>query len=220
MIQTLTKNRWLLALCGLLDAIISAIYFLIADTDGSLTSHAWHGTVVWLGRLAMVAGACTIAAGIWRSGKGKCWLLVLNGLALFTLGLIYDRLIRYSISFRTIALLISVMAISIGILELLVGDRLLFMAGVTSLGFALAFLGFVFRWIQLDPGSPAQTLLWLGSYFACSAMCKLALAQRLHGPGFGHPAHRAIDPGSSPVSRWKPPPTAPTAAVLRSSPVS
>jgi hypothetical protein len=51
---------------------------------------------------------------------------------------------------------------------------------VASVGFALAFFAFVFRWIKLEPGSPAQTLHWLGSYFGFSAVCMLGLALRLY----------------------------------------
>ena len=189
MIQTLTKNWWLLALCGVLDAIVSVIYFLMQDADGPLTFHAWSRTVVFLGELSLAAGACTIAAGVWRSTTGKCWLLVLNGLALGTLGLIYYAFVRFSISFRTIALLIILMAISVGILELITARTLrrqrhvadgwfLGLAGVVSVGFALPFFALGFRWITLGPGSHLD-LLWLGSYFGFSAICMLGLALRL-----------------------------------------
>ena len=67
MIQTLTRNWVLVALCGVLDAIISVIYVVMQETDGPLTLHSWNGTVVFLGKLALAAGACMIAAGVWRS---------------------------------------------------------------------------------------------------------------------------------------------------------
>lgn len=189
LIQTLSKNWWLLALCGVVDAIISVIYLIMQDTNGPLTFHAWSGTVVSLGKLMLAAGACMIAAGIWRSAKGKCWLLVLNGLALSALGLIHF-FTRFRISFRTIALLIILMAMSIGILELVTARTLrrqrhvadgwfLGLAGVASVGFALMFFALGFRWIRLDPGSHLD-LLWLGSYFGFSAICMLGLALRLH----------------------------------------
>src|SRR5207247_5045666 len=94
------------------------------ETDGPLAFHSWNGTVVFLGKLALAAGACTIAAGIWRSTKGKSWLLVLNGLALSALGLIFNNLTQYRISFRTVALLLVVMALSIGILALVTARTL------------------------------------------------------------------------------------------------
>lgn len=190
MIQTLINNWWLLALCGILDAIISAIYLVMQATDGPLTFHAWNGTVVFLGELALAAGACTIAAGIWRSAKGKSWLLVLNGLSLFALGVIYNWLTHYRISFRTIALLIILMAMSIGVLELITARTLrrqrqvtdgwfLGFAAVASVGFALTFFALGFRWIRIEPGSHLD-LLWLGCYFGFSAICMLGLGLRLH----------------------------------------
>ena len=56
--------------------------------------------------------------------------------------------------------------------------RVVGLAGAVSVGFALGFLAFVFRWIKLEPTSPS--LLWIGSYFAFSAICMLALGLRLH----------------------------------------
>jgi uncharacterized membrane protein HdeD (DUF308 family) len=149
--------------------------------------------VVFLGKLTLAAGACMIAAGIWRSTKGKCWLLVLNGLAMGALGLICYQLTHYRISFGTIALLFAVMAMSIGIFELVIARALrrqrhgtdewfLGLAGAASVGFALAFLALAFRWIKLEPGSHSD-FLWFGSYFGFSAICMLGLALRLHSLG-------------------------------------
>jgi uncharacterized membrane protein HdeD (DUF308 family) len=212
LIQTLIKNWWLLALCGVLDAIISVMNFFMQRPDGSPTLRTFvhsRGTVVHMGMLVLAAGACTIAAGIWSSRKGKSWLLVLNGLACSALGLIFTFWTG-PLAFRTVALLIVVMAMSIGIYELatartlrrhLADEWLLGAAGVASVGFALAFFAFVFRWIKLEPGSPAQTLHWLGSYFGFSAICMLGLALRLHRlglsqsgqwedlPALGNPKH-------------------------------
>ncbi len=184
MIQTLIKTWWLLALCGVFDAAYSAMNFFMQRPDGSLalrTFVQYRGTVVQMGMLALAAGVCTIVAGIWSSRRGKSWFLVLNGLACSTLGLIFTFW-RGPLAFRTIALLIVVMALSIGIYELASPQTwLLAAAGVVSIGFALVFLAFVFRWIKLEPASPDQTLHWLGSYFAFSAVCMLGLALRLHG---------------------------------------
>jgi len=204
MILTLIQNWWLLALCGVLDAIISVIYFSHAGNGFRAT-----GTVMFLGPLTLAAGACTIAAGIWSSGKGKSWFLVLNGLACSTLGLIFTFWTG-PLGFRTVALLIVVMAVSIGIYEWatartlrrhVADEWLLGAAGVASAGFALAFLALVFGWIKLEPESPAQTLHWLGSYFGFSAICMLGLAllrhrlslfqsgQREDLPPLGNPKH-------------------------------
>ncbi len=190
MIQTLTKNWWLLALCGALDLAISAIFFIMQDANGPLTFHSWNGTVAFLGKLTLAAGVCAIAAGIWRSVSGKCWLLVLNGIALSSLGLIYLFLVHFRISFLTIALLIVLMAMSMGILELVTAGAMrsaghvtdggfLGMAGVGSIGFALVFLGLGGRLIEIAQGSHAD-LLWLGVFFGFSAICMLGLALHLH----------------------------------------
>jgi uncharacterized membrane protein HdeD (DUF308 family) len=180
--QTLIKSWWLLALCGVLDAIISVIDFDHAS-DGF---HA-RSPVMQMGMLALAAGVCTIAAGVWSFRKGKSWLLVLNGLAFGAFGLI---LIFWTgpLAFRTIALLIVVMATSVGIYELatagtlrrqrhVVDEWLLGAAGLASVGFALVFFAFVFGWIKLEPG-PSQTVLWLASYFGFSAICMLGLGLR------------------------------------------
>lgn len=192
MIQTLIKNWWLLALCGVLDAIYSVTNLLMQGPDGSLTlrQYAVPGTVVFLGKVALAAGACTIAAGIWRSAQGKSWILVLNGLALIALGLIFNGIFGSRISFRTIALLLVVMAMSIGIFEWVIKRALrrqryvadawfLGLAGAASVGFALAFFAFAFGWIKLGPG-PHADFLWFGSYFGFSAICMLGLALRLN----------------------------------------
>ena len=185
MIQTLTKNWWLLALCGVLDAVISVIYFDQAE-------HGFHSLrdIVFLGRVALAAGACTIAVGVWRSANGKSWPLVLNGVALGALGLILNGIVGFRISFRTIALLIIATAISIGVLELITARTLRLQrqladgwffgsAGLASLGFALAFFALGFRWIKPEPGSLLE-LFWLGAYFAFTAICTVGLAVRLH----------------------------------------
>jgi uncharacterized membrane protein HdeD (DUF308 family) len=193
-IQTLIKSWWLLALCGILDAIFAVVIFLMASPDGSPILHTFlhsKSTIALLGRLALVAGACTIAASIWSSSKGTSWLLTLNGLACSSFGLLVALGATRPIAFPTIALLIVVMAVSIGIYELataqalrrhLVDEWFFGAAGVVSVGFAVAFLAFVLRWIKLDPGSPAQTFYWMGSYFGFSAVCMLGLALRLNSP--------------------------------------
>jgi hypothetical protein len=166
----ISMNWCLLALCGVLDAIIAVIYVNHAGSG-----FASYGSVEFLCGLAVAAGACTIAVGIWGSREGRSWLLALNGLALSAYGLI-PILWTGPLSFRLFALLLVVMATSIGIFELTKARslRLLGLAGAASIGFALVFLAFVLRWIQLTPG-PAQTLLWMGAYFGFSAICMVVL---------------------------------------------
>lgn len=82
------------------------------------------------------------------------WLLVLNGLALSALGLILTAIFGSKISFRTIALLLVVMAMSMGVFELAIARTLrphvpdkwfLGLAGAASVGFALAILALGFH---------------------------------------------------------------------------
>ena len=211
MIQTLTRNWLLLTLCGVLDAIIAAVYLVLWSTNGPVIFHSWNGTIVLLGELALAAAVCTISAGIWRSGKGKYWLLVLNGCSLAGLGLICFGATHFRIRFLTVTGVVVLMAMSVGLLESDIARTLqrqrhiadgwfLGVAGAASVGFALAFFALGIRWIKVEPGSHSD-LLWLGSYFAFSAICKLGLALRLHNlgpsqsamwnslPGLGNPKH-------------------------------
>jgi uncharacterized membrane protein HdeD (DUF308 family) len=185
--QSLIRNRWLLAWCGLLEAAISAVYLVLWDAPSPLTFHAWKGTVALLGILALVAGASTVAAGVRKSTSDVSWPLVLNGLALAALGVLYYGFVRTPISFLTIALLIVLMALSAAILDFGTaralrrqsrrsgGPWFWVFAAVASIAFAGAFCALGFHWIAIEPGS-RRDLLWLGSYFAFSAISLLMLA--------------------------------------------
>ena len=189
MIQTLIKNWWLLALCGVLDAMYSVTNLVMQGPDGSLTLRRFlgEGTVRYMGELALAAGVCTIAAGVWNSRKGKSWLLALNGLALSAFGLVCTFWIpRSRVSFLPFALLFVVMAMSIGIFALATARTLrrhvpdkwfLGVAGVASIGFALSFFAVGFRWIRLGP---VEYLVWMSSYFGFNAICMLGLGLRLN----------------------------------------
>lgn len=185
MIRTLIKSWWLLALCGVLYATLSAVILFVLSPDGSPILRAYvygRSAAEQFGLLALAAGVCTIGVGIWNSKKPTSWLLVLNGLVCSALGLLVRS--NRPVAFRTVALFIVVMAVSIGIYELATAGALrrhmekwlLDAAGIVSLGFALAFLAFALRRLKLDASPSAQTFNWLGSYFAFSAICMLALA--------------------------------------------
>jgi uncharacterized membrane protein HdeD (DUF308 family) len=190
LIQTLIKNWWLLGLCGVLDAVISAIYLLMRGTDGPVLSNTWSGTVVFVGKLVMAAGACTIAAAFWRSRNGKSWALALNGFALAALGFIQYGLTRFPIGILAFAVLMIVMGVSIGVAQLSIArtfraqhhsvDGWFFgLAGIVSVSFVLPSLALGLRWIPIERGSHLD-LLWLGLYFGFAAICTMALAVRLH----------------------------------------
>jgi uncharacterized membrane protein HdeD (DUF308 family) len=187
MIRTLIKSWWLLALCGVLYATLSVVILFVLSPDGSpiLRAHVYgRNAAEQFGLLALAAGLCTIAAGIWNLRRSNSWLLVLNGLACSALGWMVRS--NRPVAFRTVALFIVVMAVSIGIYELAAAGALrrhmekwlLDAAGIVSLGFALAFLAFALRWLKLDPSPSAQTFNWLGAYFSFSAICMLWFAFR------------------------------------------
>jgi uncharacterized membrane protein HdeD (DUF308 family) len=187
LIQTLTKNWWLLVLCGVLEAIMSVVYFIIYNTTPD--TYGGNGMEVFVNRLTLAAAACTIAACIWKSERGISWLLVLNGLALSAYG--YMALFwRRPLSFRFFAFLVAVMAITFGMLALAiartlrrrVADNWFFgLAGTASIGVALAFLALASHWIQLERRLfHPSVFLWFCFYFGFSGICMLGLALRLH----------------------------------------
>jgi hypothetical protein len=180
MIRGLISKWWALGLCVAFEAAISIFYFNYA-VYGIHSSDA----VKRLGELTLAAGICTIAACALSATEGKRWLLVLNGLCCSSLGLYMTFFTRNR--FRTMALLIVVMAMSLGAYELVTGGLLRrgiqeWLAGAVSVGFALVFLAYVFRWISLDPASPAEGILWLGSYFGFSAVCMLMMVRQPRKP--------------------------------------
>ena len=194
MIQTLTKNWWLLALCGVLYVPISVIYFIMYNAGpADYPAAGWYNVIVLSSRFALAASVCTIAAGIWRPVKGfspLLLLLVLNGLALSEFGGIGDFW-RSPHSFNFFALMIVMMAASVGILALAIArslrkhaaDSWFFgLAGAASVGVALAFLALANSWIQLERRAihPAG-FLWVSLYFAFAAIFMLGLGLRLHG---------------------------------------
>ena len=178
-----------MGLCAVLDAIISVIYLIIYDAGPDTLALHGNGTMLFLNRLALAAGACTIAASIWRSAQGKSWLLLLNGLALSAYGLM-ALFWRGPLSFRFFALLVAVMAVSFGVLALTIARTLrrriaeewfFGLAGAVSVGFALAFLALASHWIQLERRPFHHSIfLWFCFYFGFSAFCMMGLALRLH----------------------------------------
>ena len=181
--RKLVRNWWLLALCGLFEATYALINLFVLRPDGSLSVRRFmvQSTGLLLGKLALAAGVCAIAAAIWRYRNGSSWLLALHGLALTTLGAL---LLFWTgpLAFRTIALLFVLMAISAGMFAFTTartaGHRwFLLVTGAASVGFALAFLALGFDWSNL-PRQNETLNLWMSSYFALSAVSMLVLASR------------------------------------------
>ena len=115
----LSKAWWLLALCGILDAMHAAINLLMMNLPLIFRSFGSSSVAVRdMGLLALSAGACAIAAGLWSAGKDHSWLLSLHGLALAAFGaILFSPLIKGPLSFRPVSLLFTVMPASIGALR-------------------------------------------------------------------------------------------------------
>jgi uncharacterized membrane protein HdeD (DUF308 family) len=176
------KGWWLLALCGVLDAMSAALNLLMMNLSANFI---WDMSV-----LALVAGACAVIAGLWNSGRGGSWLLSLHGLALGAFGLIgVSPLVRRPLGFRPISLLFVLMAVSAGAFALETAQTrgrapnrwFLTASGAASLVFACSFIAVGFGWIRLGP--PPSYWIWMSSYFAFTALCMLSIAARLHWVG-------------------------------------
>jgi len=181
MIETLIKNWWLLLLRGLLALLFSVMTFLMLSSADTFTlrEFAMKGMVIFFGLLALIAGACTAAAGIWKAATGKWWLLLVDGVVVASAGLLLIFANRFS--FWTVTQAVVVLAGAIGLIEVAAARSLrrhlpdewfLALAGLASVGFAVLFL-------VLKPEEPRAMFVWLGSYSGFSALCLLALAFRL-----------------------------------------
>jgi uncharacterized membrane protein HdeD (DUF308 family) len=192
--QTAIKSWYLLALCAVFDALLALIVFTLGSPeDVPILRTFLRGRTApeLLGMLALAAGACALAAGLLRARKLSSWPLILNGVASCLLGLIMFSAAARAVTFRSIALLIAVMAFSIAIYLLaaarnrrthLAQEWVMAAPGIVFLGFAVEFLGFALRWIPLEPSPSAQTFDWLASYFAVSAIGMMGLALRDRKP--------------------------------------
>jgi len=185
MFRALSKIWWLLALCGTVDALCAAMNLMMLNPDGSL---GWRRfglpNAVWdMSMLALMAGVCAIAAGLWNSGRGKSWLLSLHGGALGAFGLIgVSPLVRGPLSFRPVSLLFVLMAVSVGAFAFgsaptlrsgAPGRWFLRVSGAASIGFALSFIAVGFGGVKLEPHF---FWIWMGSYFGLCATFMLYLA--------------------------------------------
>jgi hypothetical protein len=190
--RELSKAWWLLALCGILDAAHAAMNLFMRNPDGSTILREFAGrNAVWdMGILAVAAGACVIAVGVWNSGREASWLLSLYGFALGGFGLIaVSPIVRAPLSFRPVSVLFAMMAVSLGAYALATARGLgpgvwkqwvSTMAGAASIGFAFSFLAVGFKLVRLGP---TAFFVWMSSYFGLCAIFMLWLAFRVRGHG-------------------------------------
>jgi len=188
--RALAQTWWLLALCGILDAMHAAMNLVMLNpVVGAL---GWRRSAtpdaVWdMGMLSLAAGACAAAAGLWNRGRSHSWLLSLHGLALAAYGLIgVSPLVRGPLSFRPVSLLFVLMALSIGAFASRTARTMPggaserwfpSVAGAVSIGFALVFIAVGFNWVRL--GAPHSFWIWMSSHFAFCAIFMFSLALRL-----------------------------------------
>lgn len=187
----LSKTWWLLALCGVLDALQAAMNLLTLNPFLDLRRFALPDPVWEMGAVALAAAACAFGAGVWSAGRGNAWLLALHGLALAAFGAIaVSPLPRGPLSFRPVSLLFTVMAASVGAFALAAaktqsrgvrGRWLLIAAGAAFIGFSFSFIAVGFGLVRLGP--PPAYFIWMGSYFAFCAIFMLWLAFHLHHRG-------------------------------------
>lgn len=123
-------------------------------------------------------GIITITAGLWNFSRANSWLLVLNGAVGSALGATF-AFYTDPLAFRTVVLLIVVMAMSIGIYEFavvhtlrdVVSEWLFGAAGVASIAFAIGFLGIAFRWTDCDPTRRRRVCIgWVRRARPCLAL--------------------------------------------------
>lgn len=201
MVQSSTRSWWLLALCGILEAMCSLMILVAPRSfDGSLALRRFvdsRSMLLQMGILALAAGMCAIAAGLWSARRDSSWLLMLNGLGCSAFGAMVALGASRPVGFRSLALLVALAAASLGVFEGMAARRgrahlaeewLAGAAAVVSFAFAGVFLAFAVRWIRLEPSPSAQTFNWLGSYFAFNSICMLGLAMRRFKPR--EPIHR------------------------------
>ena len=190
---TLSKAWWLLALCGILDAMHASINLLMMKLPLTYRIFGSNLSAVRdMGLLALAAGACTIAAGLWSGGKDQSWLLSLHGLTLGAFGvIIVSPLVRGPLSFRPVSLLFTVMAVSLGAFALGTAQTqrrggterwFLLTVGAASIGFAFSFIAVGFHLVRLEP--PNAYFIWMSSYFGLCALFMLWLAFRVHSRDF------------------------------------
>jgi hypothetical protein len=201
--RVLGRIWWLLALCGVVDAMCATVNLLMLNPDASLSLRRFAlPNAVWeISMLALVAGACAITAGLWNLGRGNSWLLSLHGLALGAFGLIgVSPLVRGPLSFRPISLLFVLMAVSVGAFSLGTAqtprsgtpDRwFLSLCGVASICFAFSFIAVGFGWVRLGPHS---FWIWMSSYFGLCAISMLYLALRVRSQGVSQSGPREVFP--------------------------
>ncbi len=187
MARMFITSRWVLAACVLCEAVVALVNLLMKDPAGYplLSRLAIENGVVFQGKLALLAAVCQAVASPRTSPKKNTWLLALNAAALAGYGLVSVFLSRGRLAFLPVALLFVMMAASLGFYLLSIswplrsgrGARLVGLAGVVLMGFAMAFLALGLHWIGFH--GPGAYFIWASSFFGINAVCVLVVSLRL-----------------------------------------
>jgi hypothetical protein len=190
--QPLVAGWWLLALCGIADAMCGAMHLLMLNVFLSISAYraapvGIEQGVWYIGVFGLIAGTCAIAAGAWNFRRGNAWLLSLHGLALGAFGLIgVSPLVKGPLGFRPVSLLFVLMAVSAGAFAFgsartLRSESLercfLIVCGAAWFVFAFSFVAVGFGWIRLRLWY--SYWIWMSSYFALCSAFMLYLALRV-----------------------------------------
>ncbi len=174
------KSYWLLVLAAVLHGVVAALYFMLQAGDAPQLRF-WAQVS---GEMMLAASVCLIAAGCLTAR----WWMVVNGVALIALGLVNGGFVHGRISFRFVAMLFVLNAVSLGLFALRFGQR---WGAIVAACFELAFLAMGLRLMRFDLAFGLRTLpdymwwkadfLWFGTYFVFSAICLTMIA--LHAMG-------------------------------------
>ena len=186
MAQVNVKYRWLLALGAVLQGALAVSNLVLEAGGGVLNWGTALLLAIFAGYLTLMASACLLAAGLWWVSQGRNWWLVVNGITLGVVGMISNELVHVGrLHFWVVALLFAAMAVSLASLALNCCLRW----GAWGAGsFALAFLTMSVGWLPFDFAPSLHGLadhfwwrggLWIGVYFAFSAVCLMMIALRV-----------------------------------------
>lgn len=162
MLQTLTKNWWMLAIKGALLLLFGIFAFI----NPTLTAAS---LAIWFAALIIADGIFTIIAAIrsWQEREDK-WLILAEGAISLILGLLLFitpgitlMIISFTIAFWFIFSGISRVAMAIQLRKEIEGEGWLILGGILSVAFGLI----IFAHPALGYGS----LIWLIGFFAVIA---------------------------------------------------
>ena len=182
MIRLLINNWWLVFLRGVLAiAFAIFIYVLLPFLPAPvLRQFAFAGLAVIFALFAFTTGILTMAAAVLKAeSSGFSWLLLADGIAITTGGLVI--LLFPGLTLMHVIQLIAVVVLLAGTMELVAGihlrrhvtdEWLLISGGIISLAFATGlFLTHV--------NSVAAALTWISLYTLANGLAMIGLALRL-----------------------------------------